>query len=216
MRTPSVGIDQGHAGGKQCRENHDRPDRHAVRSLAGGEAEQRHFGRGVEAQAEQETQGQHVPRPRDAIEHRLHHPADEAAALGQAVELVGRQSSAGAQATEGQPQRAQDDQVGDRQRKQQQCRDARSDDAADAAQFLEAFPQHGGARGNARDGQGHHGRMSKGEVETQRERRAAFPAQLAGHRINGGDMVGIDGVTQAKTIGDQRRAEQQRPIAERP
>ena len=150
------------------------------------------------------------------IKDRPEHAANKASGLGQAIDLVGRETGAGAQSTKSLPQRAQDDQVGDREREQQQRRDARSDDAADAAQLLEAFPHNGDACGNPRDGQSHDNRMPERKVKAEGEWPAAFLAQLAGCRVDGGDMVGIDSVAQAKAIGDQRRSEQQRPFAEGP
>ena len=55
---------------------------------------------------------------------------------------------------------------------------------------------------------------------TQREKepggigRLGFPHQLADEVIDGGDMVGIDGVSQAKDVGQEGGAEQGRPVGE--
>jgi len=40
--------------------------------------------------------------------------------------------------------------------------------------------------------------------------------QLAGDAVDRGNVIGIDGVSQSKTIGQKRRAELHRPIVEQP
>ncbi len=56
--------------------------------------------------------------------------------------------------------------------------------------------------------------MAEREEEADADRALAFLHQLAGDVVDGGDMVGIDGVTQAEAVGQQRGAEQHRMLAE--
>ena len=67
----------------------------------------------------------------------------------------------------------------------------------------------GGSRDGDR-GQNNDGRMAEREEQADRNRALAFLHQLARDVVDGGDMVGIDGMAQAETIGQQRRAQQQR------
>lgn len=56
-------------------------------------------------------------------------------------------------------------------------------------------------------------RMAQGEEETNSVGSLAFLHVLARKVVDGGDMVGIDRVTQAEPTGQQCRAEQQRLVA---
>ena len=48
--------------------------------------------------------------------------------------------------------------------------------------------------------------MSEGEHEADADRPLAFLHQLAGHIIDGGDMVSIHRVAKAETVGQKRGA----------
>jgi len=48
--------------------------------------------------------------------------------------------------------------------------------------------------------------MAEREVEAHRHRSAALLHEFAGDVVDGGDVIGIDGVARAETVGEQRRA----------
>jgi hypothetical protein len=50
--------------------------------------------------------------------------------------------------------------------------------------------------------------MTEGKQEADGDRALALLHQLARHIIDCGDMIGIDGVAQPKTVGEQRGAQQ--------
>jgi hypothetical protein len=60
----------------------------------------------------------------------------------------------------------------------------------------------------------HDRRMAERERESHAQRPLAFLHQLARHRIDRGDVVGVDRVPQAEAVCEQRGAEQQRVVPE--
>src|SRR3984885_2419089 len=58
-------IEQSHAGREQRGKDQDRPDREALRRLTGRDAQQAHLRRRVEAEAEQDSEGIHLPAALD-------------------------------------------------------------------------------------------------------------------------------------------------------
>ena len=57
--------------------------------------------------------------------------------------------------------------------------------------------------------------MAEREEEADRDRPLPFLHQLAGHVVDGGDMIGVEGVAQAEGVSEHRRAEQDRVVAKR-
>ena len=72
----------------------------------------------------------------------------------------------------------------------------------------------GGRERHARDRERHHRRMAEREEQADAERPLALLHQLARDIVDGGDVVGVDGMAQAEAVGEQRRAEQQRLVVE--
>ena len=56
--------------------------------------------------------------------------------------------------------------------------------------------------------------MAKREKQADSDRAAAFLHQFAGHIVDGRDVIGVEGVPQAKTVGERGRAEQNRVVVE--
>ena len=56
--------------------------------------------------------------------------------------------------------------------------------------------------------------MAEREIEPERDRPLALLHQLAGGVVDGGDMVGIDGVAQPEAVGEEAGGEQDRMVVE--
>ena len=52
--------------------------------------------------------------------------------------------------------------------------------------------------------------MSQREHEADRDRALSFLHQFAGHVVDGGDVVGVDGMTQAEAVGEESGSQQDR------
>ena len=57
--------------------------------------------------------------------------------------------------------------------------------------------------------------MAERKEEADRDRPLPLLHQLAGHVVDGGDMIGVERVAQAEGVGEHRRAEEDRVIAKR-
>src|SRR5271154_1560505 len=57
--------------------------------------------------------------------------------------------------------------------------------------------------------------MSQREHEANRNRTLALLHKLAGYVVDGRDVIGVNGVPQAKTVGEQRCSHEERVMAER-
>ncbi len=69
----------------------------------------------------------------------------------------------------------------------------------------------GGDEGRADDDDGG---VAEREHEADGDGALAFLHELAGDVVDGGDVVGVDGVAEAEAVGEQRGAEQERIVAE--
>ena len=58
------------------------------------------------------------------------------------------------------------------------------------------------------------GGVAEGKEEAYRVRRFAFLHQLANDIVDGGDMVGVEGMPKPEHISQERRPEQDRPVSE--
>ena len=106
-------------------------ERCAVARLHRRNAEQRDFGRGVEAQAEQEADRKHVPAFGDEAEQRSENAGEEATIVEENVEILLDERLAALHRPEGAVDRHEDDDIEDRDGEEEQRRDAGADDAAD-------------------------------------------------------------------------------------
>jgi len=73
--------------------------------------------------------------------------------------------------------------------------------------------RRGGERNANRQGH-HHGRVSERKEEADADRALALLHEPAGNVVDRRDMIGIDCVPQAKGIGEQSRAQEDRLIAQ--
>ena len=209
------GVDQRHAGGEQRRKNHDGADGHAAGRLAGGDGEQADFGRGVETQPEQEADREHLPAARHHAEQRPEDAGQQAAAGEQQIELLLVDRLAAARPAKTAPDAAQDDEIDGGDGEQEKRRSAGADDAADFFEFGKAALQRERRRRDRRDRKRNGQRMAEREEQADRIRPLAFLHQLAHHIVDGGDVVGIDGMAQAEHISQEGGAKQRRPSGER-
>ena len=139
-----------------------------LRSLHGGNAEQGDFGRGVEAEAEQESDRKHVPASGDEAEQRTEEAGEEAATVEQDVEIVLDERLAVLHRLKRAVDRHQDDDVEDRDGEQEQRRDAGADDPADRLERIEE-------RGERRRGDGDAERISTTTAEWPSEKKKPTP-----------------------------------------
>ena len=107
------GVDERHPGGEQRRENHDRAEGHAAGSLAGGDGEQADFGRGIEAEAEQKADREHLPASRHHAEQRPEDAGKEAAAGEEKIQFLFGDRLAAARPPKTSPDAAQNDEIDD-------------------------------------------------------------------------------------------------------
>src|SRR5260221_3451018 len=199
------GVDQRHAGGEQRREDQDRPDRQPLGALGGGDAEDADLARRVEAQPEQETQRVHVPARADEAEERPEQAAEQPALRQEAVEVRLGIAPAALHPREGAIDRAQHEEVGERDGEEKQRRDAGADQRADRLDGGEPRLDRRRGAGDADRRQHDHGRMAEREVEAHRDRPPALLHELAGDVVDGGDVIGVDGMARAEAIGEHRR-----------
>ena len=80
---------------------------------------------------------------------------------------------------------------------------------------FEAAFERGGRNRNGRGRDHHDGRVAEREEEADAERALALLHQLSRHVVDGRDVIRIDRVAQAERIGEERRADEHRIIAER-
>jgi hypothetical protein len=73
---------------KRAGNTHDGPDRHAFGGRCRGNAEQRNFGRGVEAEPEQKAERIHVPTLADQPEQRAKQSGKQASAVEKEIEIL--------------------------------------------------------------------------------------------------------------------------------
>ena len=108
----------------------------------------------------------------------------------------------------------EDEDVHDGYGEQKERGDERADDAADAVNGVDLILEGRRRCGDRDRGQDHDGRMAERKKEAHRRRTLAFLHQLARHIVDRGDMVGVDRMPEAETIGEECRAEEDRIIME--
>src|SRR5579862_2880000 len=142
-------------------------------------------------------------RPEDA--------GEQAAAGQQQVQLLllDRLAAAGAEKTF--PDIAQDDEIDGGDGEKEKRRGAGANDAADFLELGKAALQCKRRRRDRRDRKRDGQRMAEREEQADRIRPLAFLHQLAHDVVDGGDVVGIDGMAQAEYISEEGGAEQRRP-----
>ena len=186
----------------------------AAGGFSGGNAEEADFGGGVEAEAEEHAERIHVPA---AADHGEHGPEDagEKSAIGEEqVEVLIDVGLAAADASEGAIDGAQDDDVDDGDGEEEERGDERADDAADGAGRVNVLLEGEGGGGDEQRAEDDDGGVAEREHEADGDGALAFLHELARDVVDGGDVVGVDGVAQAEAVGEEGGAEQQRIVAE--
>ena len=90
----------------------------------------------------------------------------------------------------------------------------RADHAAEALERVETVLQRGRRDRDGDRQRDDDGRVAEREEQADADGPAAFLHQLAGHVVDRRDMIGVEGVSQAETVGERRRAQQHRIIVE--
>src|ERR671918_1467424 len=207
-------VHQRHAGGEQRREDQDRPDRQAPPSPARRDAKEAHFGRRVEAQAEEEPERIHVPAPLDQSEETAEDAAEEAALGEDPVEVVLKEAPAPPDRAEGLVDLDEDENVGRGNGDEEERRDAGADDAADFLEGEVAVRQRGGGERDQDGERDDHRRVAEREEETDRDRPLALLHQLPRDIVDRRDVVGVEGMAEAEAIGEEPSAAQDRRVME--
>ena len=202
------GVQQRHPGREEHRQRQHRPPRQVGRDRAAGDDQQADLGDGVEAEAEQEAGGVHVPRlgdrpgdpPEDAVEEAA--LVELALELGLVVPAVPHLAEDPDDADEG-------GEVDQPDRQQEGAADQGAPDAGELLQRGAVVADAPRERPHAqRDAEDHHEDdrgVPEAEPEADAHRALALGHQLAGGVVDGGDVVGVEGVPHAE--GVRREAE---------
>ncbi len=185
-----------------------------MRRLGRRNAEQAHFGRGVEAEAEQDAKRIHLPATLDQTEKAAEQASEQPAIGEHQVEVFLDEPAPALDGLERPPHRGEDDDVGDRDGEQKQRRHQGSDDAAKALERIETTLQFGRCDRDCDGQRDDDCRVAEREKQADPDRPAAFLHQFAGHVVDRRDVIRVEGVPQAKTIGERGRAEEDRIIVE--
>ena len=103
-----------------------------------------------------------------------------------------------------------DHQVDPRQRKQDHHRSGGTHQGIALTKTLQGFAKGGSRQRKGQGEQQHQRGVAQGKEQAHPGGGLAFLQQLAGGVIDGGDVVGIHGMAQAKAIGQSTAAEQKR------
>ena len=155
---------------------------------------QAHFGRRVEAEAEQDAERIHLPAPLDQPKEAAKQAPKQAAIGEHEVEVFLDEPAAALDGLEGPPHRDEDDDVRDRDGEQEQRRDQRADNAAKALERIEATLKRRRGDGDGDRQRDDDGRVAKREKQSDPDGPAAFLHELAGHIVDRRDVVGVEGV----------------------
>jgi hypothetical protein len=170
---------------------------------ARGQEEQRDLAGGVEAQAEEDPERVHLPRlghrAGEAPQQAVHEPAR----AQQVLELGLRVRPAPHVAQDAQDP-DEDDQVECRDHVEEGARDPRADQSCGGVQGRAVVLDLAGQRANSeREEQRQredHGRVPEREEEPDAQRPLAVVHELARRVVDGGDVVGVEGVAQPEGV----------------
>ena len=201
------GVDEGHAGGEERGEDEDREEREAFGGFGGGEAEQADFGGGVEAEAEEQAERIHVPAAADHAEDGAEESSEEAATAEEDVEVFVDVGLAATNGFEGAEDGAEDDEVRDGDGEEKEGGDEGADETTDFAGAIDVVVQGEGAGGDGDGAEDDDGGVAEGKHEAHGDGALALLHQLAGDVVDGGDVVGVDGMAEAEAVGEEGGAE---------
>ena len=156
-----------------------------------------------------------MPAALDQVEKAAQDAPHEPALGEHEIEVFLYEPAAALHGPEGSKDRHKNENVGDGDSEQKQRRHQRADHPADAGEVVEPRLKRSGGDRDCNRQQHHDGRMAEREEEAYRDRALSFLHQLAGHVVDGGDMIGVECVAQAERVGEHRRAEQDRVAAKR-
>jgi len=195
------GVHHRHAGGEDDGEAEDGVPGKVGAARRRGERQETDLGGGVEAEAEQHPDWIHLPavlhRPRQRPQDAVDQPAIVEALLERRLVVL-----AASHVAKDAHDPGEDDEVDGRDDVQERPGHARADVPAHVVQlraFAAHLTRHRPGEEGEREGQGEHDRrVPEGEEEPDRERALAVGHELAGGVVDGGDVVGVEGVAQAE------------------
>ncbi len=166
------------------------------------------------AEAEEDAERVHVPTAADHRENGAKDAGEKATIVEEEVEILVDVGLAAADAPEGGVDGVKDEEVDDRDAEKEERRDAGADHSTDGAVVVEVFLQAEGEGGEAERAENDDGGVAEGEHESDGDGALALLHELAGDVVDGGDVVGVDGVAEAEAVGEQRGTEQEGVVAE--
>ena len=155
-----------------------------------------------------------MPTAANDGEHGPEEAGEESAIGEEKIEVfidVGRTS---ADADEGAIDGGEDNDVDDGDGEEEKRRDESADEAADGASRVHAVLEGEGGGGDEDRADDDDGGVTEREHEADGDGALAFLHELAGNVVDGGDVVGVDGVAEAEAVGEQRGTEQEGVVAE--
>jgi len=133
---------------------------------------------------------------------------EEAAAAEEEIEVFVDVGFAAADGLEGAIDGAQDDEVCDGNGEEKERGDEGAEDAADVADVVDAMLQREGGSRNGDRPDDDDGRVAEGEHEADGDGTLALLHEFARDVVDGGDVVGVYGVAEAKAVGEEGGSEQ--------
>lgn len=221
--TPAIDKDTkkregGRRTGEEDGEDEDEPDAGALDGLDAGDAEDGDLRGRVEAEAEDETEGVHLPRAVDGPEELPEDAGEDTAAaahlaireidsLGAVLVRLIAQGPQPATSLERSPQLAdetvQDPSVAETEHDEERRADGGADDVPDVREAVEAIPQRT-ARGRDGDaGDDDDGAVAEREERADGGRATTGSDETPGGEVDGRDVVCIEGVAQAERVGER-------------
>ena len=199
-------------GGEEHRQDEDRVPGQHEGGGAGGEHEQGHLGRGVEAQPHEEADRVEVPGLADPPGHPAEQAGEEAAVVQVVLEL-GLVELPRSHPPEDPGDAHGGAEVHQADEQQERAGDEGADQAEGLADLGVLVLDDAGDRPHAghqqQAGEEDDRGVPEGEPEAGAHRRLALADELAGRVVDRGDVVGVEGVPDAEHVGRQADADTQ-------
>ena len=103
-----------------------------------------------------------------------------------------------------------DEKIHDRDQQQEKRRDRRADNSADLLKLRKMVPHIARALRHHQRHQHDHGGMAQRKEESDADRLLILLHQFPRHIVDRGDVIGVDGVTQAESVGKKAQAQRRR------
>ena len=156
-----------------------------------------------------------MPALRHEPEQGTKHSGEKASTVQEQVEIILAERRPSRDRPECPPYRDEHHQIENRQQKKKERRGAGSDHRAYRSEPLKARTDLRRREHDADREKHDDGRVAEGEKHSDPDRPLAALHQLAGRIVDRGDVVGVDGVPQPESIGEESRPEQHGIAAQR-